>query len=1290
MSPKSLRLATAGLATALTLALLLGPAAADEPGPVQIADAPPLTWGFKQSWRTYAGTPQVSAGAATVAGAAAGDPYGLTWTFESGSYDPDTATTVLRYEGTAHWAKYYLPDSPSLADLMPPGYDGPLDIDLLDVELSDPVVTIDRDSATVSVEATSRQLSTWQMLDTGRVDVVNLDVTGVVPQVADGVTTWSGIPAASADGASPVFAGNYRAGLQVDAVGFSYTGPGGAPDFSELWDAPGSTALSLARNAILTEDGTGENYSVKWIDRGRRLVHYETLRFVDGQAFQVTQAFSLDAMEKVGEPLVLPWAERVNQTAFFDANGGRLFYRRQGESGTARWVRFDAALGVYVLGTLPGAIPVVGNPNLAWDAVGERAFNIRRFVPEGVGSSDHDSHVWQLNLYEEQDDGGWTIRTVDLPSLPTGLNQRGYAEGGSLEAPLGVAAPDGSLIVLGTRQTSSSVEVPATVPGAWRIELDGGVASVSAVEGSEVANDSSSTFDALRPGPDNRVVLFRSGSPGAGVAHLVQTLTVPAGGSATAGPQVDLGTLDPSGTDAFAVDPVDGTAWVGGDQSRRIVGVADGRIVFDRVVDERHPRGGPVIAGAGDALFTQTNDGSAAGVGGSSIYGFGRYDRLGWSPEVTADPLPQTVELAAGETSETVELQSAAVGTPEPQRQWQVKPPGASRFADLAGETAATLTVDAERGMGGSRYRAVYSNAAGSIASEPAVLTVAYAPELPVDAADAKVTEGDDAVFQVLPQGAPEPDAIWQRRVAGFWQAIEPGDDNFAIDGGTLTVLDTNRDQSGALFRARVANSVGFLHSRAAKLTVEPKVAIPSGGLSLEGVSLDWAGSDELQRLAPNGQPNHFSAGPSDGQQATYRAGADGVRVFQVPAGGKPVPASWTSRGAHTTGGGRQLVRLVDGHAEIAADGSARVTWDGAFSVNFYGGLVPFTVDDLELAVAADGTGTLRGDLSGYGASMADPGDRHPVAPAADVEIATFDGVEIDPDGQVEIAPRYAGVEVEAPAGFAAQDRLTGGWGAWPQRLVDFHGATGLAPYWYSSGGVFDAHKAPLPFTVDFSGAGSQVPPIDDPPPNNGGGGEPPRGGEIPAAKRASTMRLTVGRGSFGRRARATVRVAVAGGAPAAGKVTVRVAGRRRAAKLGSRGAARVGLPARLRPGRHAVTAVYRGGPGTAPSRARRSLRVVKAAPRIWFRVAAARGERPRLRVAARIPRAAGVFPSGQVVVRDRGRIVAVRKLRAARRGRVSLTLPRLAPGPHFLRVSLLGNGRQRAAASGYRAVAVR
>jgi hypothetical protein len=180
-----------------------------------------------------------------------------------------------------------------------------------------------------------------------------------------------------------------------------------------------------------------------------------------------------------------------------------------------------------------------------------------------------------------------------------------------------------------------------------------------------------------------------------------------------------------------------------------------------------------------------------------------------------------------------------------------------------------------------------------------------------------------------------------------------------------------------------------------------------------------------------------------------------------------------------------------------------------------------------------------------------------------------------------------------------------------------------------------------------------------------------------------------LGRGQYGRSATATVRVSVAEG-PASGTVRVQVAGRTVTGAL-KNGAARLRLPARVRPGAHTARADYGGGAGVAASGATGTLRVAKAAPRISFAVKRrGSGRGVRLAVVARIPRAAGIHPTGQLVVRDRGRIVRIAPLRRADKGRLRITLPRLRPGAHVLRVSLSGGELQHAAATGHRMVSVK
>ncbi|HVY77054.1 MAG TPA: HtaA domain-containing protein [Solirubrobacterales bacterium] len=1018
-----------------------------------IAEAPDLEWGMKQSWRRYVGAPSETSGGASVIPST---PHQIAWRFEGGSYDPADGTTVLRYAGTVRWT----------------AHDG-----ILDVTLSNPVITISSAESTISLaEALTRSITTGEIEHFDDVRIADLDVGAVSPVVAGGITTWSGIPSASAPDAQAVFAGYYRQGTAFDAVSFSYMGPGGAPDFSEHWDEPGSSPLRLDANEMLTDNGLQLQFEPYLLDREGRLIYFRWNNDPSAATGNLYQAFSLDRMEALGQPLetISGTPQNPANPMFYDSNTGCLFYEASG--GEVRWMKYDREDERWLQESVPQPFPRVGGLPMMWDSVGEVAFNFTLNKPDGVASNDFDHQQWQLNTYKEQPDGSWVRQTYDVPNGPLGLNRDRYPLTSPLKEPKGLAAPDGSLIVLGTRQRSnnSSVPAPAKVPGAYRIKLDAaaGTADVEAIAGTEVTNSLAGVYEQIQSGKDDQVVLTRQES-GTTTPTLVQTVAIPGDGSpAVAEPAVTLSGLETGGPLSFAVDREDGTIWIGGNQSQRLTGLRGGRIIDSQFFTERHPRGGPVMVGEHHAVYAQTNDGSPAGFGGSPIYGMGRFERLGIAPEVNLDPHSTAASLGVGEESRQVTFSSTATGELPPTRQWQQKLPGSSRFTNIPGQTGETLSVTAEAGMDGAEYRAVYENAAGKVASEAAKLGVDYAPRVRLDPASVTTTEGQSARFSVLAVGNPEPTIVWQRRVGGFWQNIASDDDNFTgADGPNLTVLETNADQSGALFRAKLINEIGTMFSGSARLTVTPRVSIPPAGLDLDDVSLEWTGNEEMQKAPPRGGSNYFSAGFSDGNEATYRSLDGNAAIYQVSPSGSESLATYSARAAHVSNGGEQLVRLYGGDARIEPDGSATVDWEGSFSVNFYGGLVPFTFTDPELSVNADGFGVLTAKMTGCASSIEDPSVCTPFASAPDVTVATFADAQVDPSGKVEIRPDYAGVEVDDVDPKTPQVRTGSGWGSWPASFVAFHVQTGLAAYWYTSGSSFDPDKAPLPFVVDFQGA---------------------------------------------------------------------------------------------------------------------------------------------------------------------------------------------------------------------------
>ncbi len=1048
--------------------LAAGSAREASAAPVQIAQAPALNWGFKTSWRTYAGQPMVADGATVIPGGAGG--FQLGWAFDSGTYDAEARTTVLQYRGSAHWKSH---NSALGGFLPPPGYVGPADIDLLDLKLTDPQVTISRDMATITAEVVSRNAGTWQMVDYGRIAIADLLLDGVTPTVAGGTTTWSVIPAAISDAALAPFGENYYPkGVRVDPVSFSYSGPGGAPDLADHFDVEDYVKLGLdGDNVVLAPSTTYVGaFNVLAVDSVRQLLYYRMQSMVEGVQSWTYRVFDLEEMRDIdlaGPPLTLPYASYANARVT-DTSTGKV-YVNTGTAALGHWFRYDADLNMIEHGDDPSPIPTTSSASqpLSWDPVGERVFEVVRHVPDGVGATAYDSHQWQLKTYTRQSDGTWATQGYDLPNGGPNLNATVYQRAGAV-------AGDGSFVILGSRQNSQplgAVTPPATVHAAYRVILhEDGTADTTPIPGTVVPNTTAGVFTSAIAGGDGYVAWYRYTSAGA-----VQRVDVtpPSGQPIVAEPVVNLGFPSDLGVDGVTADPDDGTVWAAGAKSRRLVGVRDGRLIADQVVPLRNPRGGPLVALPGGRLVMQSGEGADGDVE-FQPYGFQELEQLGTTPTIADDPQDRSVTLAADEETEEVSFTAAATADPDPTVRWQSKAPGSTRFTNIDGETAATLTVAAERSMDGTQYRAVYSNAAGQVATEVAALEVRYAPRVTLAPLDRTTVPGQDATFDVLADGNPEPQITWQRRVSGYWQSIDPDDENFDIRDGQLVVPDTNLDQSGSLFRARLGSDVATVYTRTAKLTV----ALPAPQ-ELVGVHLDWTGSEELQRKVPNGSGNYFSAGVSDGSHATYASASAGVRVVQVAAGGGEQPATWTTREQHLSSGGKQLVRLVNGTGSIASDGSATVSWTGSFSVNMYGGMVPFTVANPVLHVDPDGRGSLTATLSGYSSSQSNPGERTPIAAVTGVTIATFSDGRVDPASPYTITPDYAGVEAQIPAGLTQQDRVSAGWGAWPQSFVDFQLQTGLGSYWYSSGGAADPFKAADPFLVSVTGQT-----VDDPAPD--------------------------------------------------------------------------------------------------------------------------------------------------------------------------------------------------------------
>ena len=83
---------------------------------------------------------------------------------------------------------------------------------------------------------------------------------------------------------------------------------------------------------------------------------------------------------------------------------------------------------------------------------------------------------------------------------------------------------------------------------------------------------------------------------------------------------------------------------------------------------------------------------------------------------------------------------AAASGVPTPTVQWQRSTDGGASFTNIAGATSTTYTFTAALGDNGNKYRAVFSNVAGTATTTAATLNVGTAPAF---------TSADNATFVV-------------------------------------------------------------------------------------------------------------------------------------------------------------------------------------------------------------------------------------------------------------------------------------------------------------------------------------------------------------------------------------------------------------------------------------------------------------------------------------------------------------------------------------------------------------
>lgn len=252
-----------------------------------------------------------------------------------------------------------------------------------------------------------------------------------------------------------------------------------------------------------------------------------------------------------------------------------------------------------------------------------------------------------------------------------------------------------------------------------------------------------------------------------------------------------------------------------------------------------------------------------------------------------------------------------------------------------------------------------------------------------------------------------------------------------------------------------------------------------SGGSYFGGcnfLSAGTAGDTGTSRLWAQGD-GFFRA--TDGNTAVVKPTADGDDLTQPTwatkcdaPDGTSVNGKVNASTANNHTASRVQIQGGTGTVDAAA-GTAQITWDGSFTVAYYGGMTYWSATDPTLVVDADGTGTVTATLSGYAADMDDPSIWSAV-PAREVVIAELTEVDVTADG-FTVTPDFLGVSIpEDIAGRNPQAEKTADnaswWGAFPADFLRFQELTGQNSYWFTTAGSaasIQPRKATLPLIVE-------------------------------------------------------------------------------------------------------------------------------------------------------------------------------------------------------------------------------
>ena len=262
------------------------------------------------------------------------------------------------------------------------------------------------------------------------------------------------------------------------------------------------------------------------------------------------------------------------------------------------------------------------------------------------------------------------------------------------------------------------------------------------------------------------------------------------------------------------------------------------------------------------------------------------------APAVTAQPVNQTVAVG-----QTATFSVNATGTAPLSYQWR------KNSANISGATASTYTTPATASTdNGAQFSVVVSNAAGSVTSNTATLTVNVPPSITTQPSSATITAGQTATFSVTATGTAPLTYQWSQN-------------GTVISGATASSYTTPAETtsaSGAQFTVTVSNSVGNVTSSAATLTVNPAPVAPSITTQPSSVTITA------------GQTATFSVTATGTAPLSYQWSQNGTAISGATS------ASYTTPAETTSASGTQFTVTVSNSVGNVTSNAATLTVNAA------------------------------------------------------------------------------------------------------------------------------------------------------------------------------------------------------------------------------------------------------------------------------------------------------------------------------------------------------------------------